>query len=172
MADNEGNFSLIGFSGHDDDSEMAPILLPSSLLQTTLDPNDCEKMMDEYSAHNEKVIQGSVLQLYYFAHSMKLIKDMDEELSRIVSEFGGYITTERGVQAWRRDVDVEFPNPETAQRFSEKIRNSVRFYQHVGLNILGQIIPRPTFDELRQKKLELKKINCGSQSCDTTSDFK
>lgn len=63
---------------------------------------------------------------------------------------------------WRRDIDFEFSSIEDASRFSEKINSTARFYIHNGLNVLGEVVPKPTIEELRQKKEELKKINCGS----------
>jgi hypothetical protein len=143
---------------------------------------DCEKLMDEFTEHDEKVIRGSIVQLYYYVRSYNMIKIMDDELTRLAAQYGGRVTAgmfflrnlilswkktelthiEQGIHHWRRDIDFEFPSIEEASRFSEKINNTARFFIHSGLNVLGEIVPKPTIEELQQKREELKKINCGS----------
>lgn len=121
---------------------------------------DCEKMMDEFTSYDEKVIQGFIVQMYYHAYSMNIIYATDEELKKLAKEFDGIPTGEQGIHSWRRDIDFKFSSLENAFKFKEKIQSSARFYLHEGLNNLGQIIPKPSFEELERKKMELKRVNC------------
>lgn len=53
---------------------------------------DCEKWMDEFTEHDEKVIRGSIVQLYYYVRSFPMIKIMDDELTLLAAQYGGKVT--------------------------------------------------------------------------------
>lgn len=130
---------------------------------------DCEKLMDEYTSYNEKVISGLVVQLYYSAYSLDTVCETDAELCAIAAHDSGLPTGEQGLHRCRRDIDFEFPEVAQASRFAAKINSSVRFSLHQGLNVAGQVIPRPTIEALHQRKNQLKKIHCGSDVCDANN---
>ena len=127
---------------------------------------DCEQMMDEYTSYDEKIVKGLIVQMYYFGYSPNVIKTVDHELKAMAAECHGTYTGEQGITNGRRDIDFEFQDAEHAATFSQKILASARFYLHQGINVYGQLHPKPSIHELEVKKEQLKKINCGEDDCD------
>ncbi len=130
---------------------------------------DCEKLMEEYTAYDEKIVRGVVVQLYYFAQSPTVIKSQDDELKMLAKEFGGEFTGQQGMVNSRRDIDFEFVDDLDAARFCKRIDCTARFYVHNGINVQGQVVIKPSIEELENKRNELKKINCGSSICENSN---
>lgn len=123
---------------------------------------DCEKLIDEYSLYDEKIVLGNIIQIYYFIESYQCIKDKDNILINLSKKYNGNCTGQECIINGRRDIDFEFNNIENANKFILKIEKTVDFFIHKGISIKGDIIKKPTLLELEERKNKLKILNCGS----------
>jgi len=124
---------------------------------------DCEKLMEEYTLYDEKIIKGLIVQLYYFAQSHIVMKTQDDELKNIAKECNGIFTGQQGIINERRDIDFEFEDNLDSAMFCKRIELTARFFIHKGINIQGQLFAKSSMEELENKRNELKKINCNSK---------
>jgi hypothetical protein len=128
---------------------------------------DCEKYMEQYASYDEKIVKGLITQVYYHVSSYQLVRDIDEELDRIASEYGGFQTGEQGLRHGKRDLDFEFQSVEDARNYTERISSTLRF--HVlqdKINVMGHLIDKPSILEIEERKKKLKSVNCGPDKCD------
>lgn len=51
---------------------------------------DCETYMEKISAYEEKIINGLIVQVYYYFMSFEAIGKNDKEILSIAQEYGGF----------------------------------------------------------------------------------
>lgn len=127
---------------------------------------DCEKLMDSFTDYDEKVVRGTIVQVYYFFDSVNMLKTYDVEVKAIASSFRGISTGNLAVIRNRRDLDFEFSHIELANSFRTRLKASIKFFEHKQMNMMGHLIDKPTIAQLEEKKRVLKEINCtGNIQC-------
>lgn len=68
----------------------------------------------------------------------------------------------------RRDIDLEFFDQQNATSFIKRIQKSMKYNVHEDMNMLGQLIKKPTREELEARKQMLKNVNCHGNLCTAT----
>lgn len=127
---------------------------------------DCEKLMDEFTQYDEKIIKGLIVQVYYyFTCSIDIVLAYDTELNKMAQNHEGVSTGQQGIINNRRDIDFEFSKKEDAENFINSINNTLRFYIHEKANVKGQLVEKMSLQDMENKKTMLKKINCSESVC-------
>jgi hypothetical protein len=122
--------------------------------------NDCEKCIGAFFQYEKEVIEGKIVQSFYYLSAKKDTFDIDSKLDKLARESFGIPTGENGIyNGERRDVDFKFDNTNQANEFKLKLLLH-GFYYHSQLNRSGELKDMPSVIEIQNSIQEAIKLNC------------